>query len=104
MLTTLATNVINFDVLDPDINFSDHLPLMCMVEISSDRHGRTLCPTYSSDEHMNIFSCAGTTQTQHHTIVIRVSNWSLYYLISMNYHADMIKMITKSTICHRPYL
>ena len=41
MLTTLAMNVINFDVLDPDINFSDHLPLMCTVEISSDRHGHT---------------------------------------------------------------
>ena len=51
MLTTLATNEINFDVLDPDINFSDHLPLMCTVEISSDRYGRTLGPTTSSDKH-----------------------------------------------------
>ena len=45
MLTTLASNVIDFDNLDPDINFFDHLPLMCTVEILSDRHGRTEGPT-----------------------------------------------------------
>ena len=51
MLTTLATDVINFDVLDPDINFSDHLPLMCTVEISTDVHARKSSPTSNSDKH-----------------------------------------------------
>ena len=81
MLTTLATNVINFDILDPDINFSDHLPLMCTVEISYDSHDRTLGPTYSSDErkpHEQIQLRWDHTDIDH-TIVIRVSNWSLFY-------------------------
>lgn len=34
MLTTSADNFIHFEVLDPDINFSDHLPIMCSVEIA----------------------------------------------------------------------
>ena len=38
ILTTSTENIINFDILEPDINFSDHLPLMCMVQIMSDSH------------------------------------------------------------------
>ena len=55
MLTTLASNVINFDILDPDINFSDHLPLMCTVEISFDSLGRTTSGSkHKSHEHSQL--------------------------------------------------
>jgi hypothetical protein len=37
MLTSSADIVINFDVIDPDINFSDRLPIICSVKIKENQ-------------------------------------------------------------------
>ena len=50
MSTTLATTGNSFDTLEPDMNSFDHLPLICTVEISSDRHVRTFGLTNWSAE------------------------------------------------------
>jgi hypothetical protein len=48
MLTTSAAKLINFDVLDPNINFTDHLPIICSVEITVNQ---TAGSTHVNVEH-----------------------------------------------------
>jgi len=37
MLTSSSTSVFDFHVLDPDINFSDHLPILSIIDILVER-------------------------------------------------------------------
>jgi len=37
MLTSSSSSVFDFHVLDPDINFSDHLPILSIIDILVER-------------------------------------------------------------------
>ena len=51
ILTTKTRDCISWDILDPDVNFSDHLPLMCTVKITFDSNGLKLRSTTDIDKH-----------------------------------------------------
>ena len=70
MLTSAPDSLLVFDVLDPDLNFSDHLPLCAIFKlhdsaIESSKDGPVPWHAYIKD-------CVGTREIVHLIIAIRV--------------------------------
>jgi len=52
MLVSASKDITQFAVLDPNVNFSEHLPLFCNVIVSTDSDAHT-CNNKSAAKHSN---------------------------------------------------